>query len=702
MDAHHEGTTRFVRSPERMGEHAPLPFDAGNGARLPKVGDTIVECELVSELGHGTAGHVFLAQQVTLSYRPLVLKFMPRDEIEHLALARLQHTNIMPLYWATDLPDRSLRMLAMPYLAATNLHDLLDWMRQLPMAQWSGKIAWAKLHEDHEALPISVPLQTTNGEMTVPAPWEDFVAWLGVQLAEALAFAHRQDLVHLDLKPANIVLTPDGQPLILDFHVSQQPVPAGASKNAWLGGTPFYLSPEHAAGLRALSSGLAIPERIDGRSDIYGLGLILFEAFGGKRSMQGEGPADPSRLLIDNPKLSPSLADVVSRCLAPRPENRYQDAMMLADDLRRHLRRMPLRGVRNRSWSERWNKWRQRRPLVLPLLVAMAGLLLSLVWGVASVHQELAQQRQAAENAFLEGEEWLRRRQYEGAVQRFVTAQDYAQSVSRSDPLHQQIERRKRTAERLQLGEELQQTLRQLRFHAMFEAGPRRALHVLDAVSRKLWSGRVKLLDRSMGSLEMPQEQQIESDLQELVWLWSELQLRLAPNAAKDNVTREVDAILTHASRELRMAIERDGDRLRFKRDPEAAWEWCAKTRAALRNNDMKQAEADVLKAVDLDPLGDSPNLHLAVVLQRQKKDHEALAAIALCLGQRPDAEAFLVRGSIRRDLGQREGALQDWTIALEKNPTMAVAAAHRAELLREMGRFNEAAQEDERVRELQ
>jgi serine/threonine protein kinase len=696
-----EGTTRFVRSPERVGERA-APFETAHGTHLPHVGEMILDCELVSELGRGTAGHVFLAQQVSLSYRPLVLKFMPRDEIEHLSLARLQHTHIMPLYWAADLPDRNLRMLAMPYLAATNLHDLLEWMRQLPMNQWSGKLAWAKLHEDHEALPISVPLQTTNGEMTVPAPWEDFVAWIGVQVAEALAFAHRQELVHLDLKPANIVLTPDGQPIILDFHVSQQPVPAGASKNAWLGGTPLYLSPEHAAGLRALSHGQPVPERIDGRSDIFGLGLILFEAFGGKRSLGGEGPADPSRLRTDNPGLSPSLADVVERCLAPRPEDRYQDAMSLADDLRRHLRRMPLRGVRNRSWAERWNKWRQRRPLVLPLLVAVAGLLLSLVWGVASVQQERAQQRQAAENAFLDGEEWLRRRQYGEAVQRFVAAQEFAQAISTSDPLHQQIERRKRTAERLNLGEELQNALRQMRFHAMFDAAPRRGLHVLNAVCGKLWSHRGKMLDRSMGSLELTREQQIESDLQEFAWLWSELQLRLAPEDARAKMNQEVDTILTQSSRELRTAIERDGAVLRFRRAPASAWEWCAQARSALRRNDLAEAEADVRKAVDLEPLDDSANMHLAVVLQRQKKGQEGLTAIALCLGQRADAEAFFVRGTIRRDLGLKEGALQDWAVALEKNATLAVAAMSRVELLRELGRGDEAALEEERMRQLQ
>src|SRR5262249_29905878 len=95
------------------------------GAGLfPEVGESLEGCRLIAELGRGASGRAFLAQQMTLSDRPLVLKVTAGLRQEHLNLARLQHTHIMPLYWATKLHIENLYVLAMPYLARTTLSDL--------------------------------------------------------------------------------------------------------------------------------------------------------------------------------------------------------------------------------------------------------------------------------------------------------------------------------------------------------------------------------------------------------------------------------------------------------------------------------------------------------------------------------------------------------------------------------------------------
>src|SRR5262249_51348664 len=127
----------------------------------------------------------------------------------------------------------------------------------------------------------------------------------------------------------------------------------------------------------------------DGRTDIFSLGLVLYEALGGvlfssaplsSSSGRGKSRSSVSRdrefskpplscavsLERCNAKVSPGLSDLVRRCLARDPEGRYRDAGSLAADLRRHLNDLPLRGVPNRSVVERWRKWRRRRPLDLP------------------------------------------------------------------------------------------------------------------------------------------------------------------------------------------------------------------------------------------------------------------------------------------------------------------------------------------------
>ncbi len=109
--------------------------------------------------------------------------------------------------------------------------------------------------------------------------------------------------------------------------------------------------------------GQEIAEPVDYRADLYALGLLLREALGGPDAAQDAAAGRSWRRR--NPAVSVGLADIVQKCLAPRPSDRYRDAAALADDLRRHLANLPLREVPNRSLAERWRKWRRRRPTSL-------------------------------------------------------------------------------------------------------------------------------------------------------------------------------------------------------------------------------------------------------------------------------------------------------------------------------------------------
>src|ERR1041385_6936198 len=103
----------------------------------------------------------------------------------------------------------------------------------------------------------------------------EFALRIGQTLAEGLEFAHRRGLLHLDVKPSNILITPDGQPILLDLDVARQPVAAGTPAVPWFGGTPSYMSPEQRRAMEALWHHESIPLRVDERSDVYSLGMVL-------------------------------------------------------------------------------------------------------------------------------------------------------------------------------------------------------------------------------------------------------------------------------------------------------------------------------------------------------------------------------------------------------------------------------------------
>jgi tetratricopeptide (TPR) repeat protein len=170
--------------------------------------------------------------------------------------------------------------------------------------------------------------------------------------------------------------------MLLDFHLSRAPIEPDGPPPDWVGGTLAYMSPEQQEALTAVRGARRVLTRVDGRSDIYSLGLVLYEALGGPVPLLPDGETTPAeapwpRLDRSNPRVSIGLADVIHRCLSPAPAGRYPTAAELAADLRNHLASRPLRGVRNRSLAERWRKWRRRRPHALRLAALGLAVLLA-------------------------------------------------------------------------------------------------------------------------------------------------------------------------------------------------------------------------------------------------------------------------------------------------------------------------------------
>lgn len=156
---------------------------------------------------------------------------------------------------------------------------------------------------------------------------------LMIKICKAMAFAHKHQIIHRDLKPANILLTPDGEPKIADFGIAKLES-STMTKTGVILGTPSYMSPEQVTG-----------QTIDNRSDIFSLGIILYELVTGKRPFTGDNPttimyqivhSEPVQPAKLNPSLPGSLSGVMLKALEKDPQERYQ----VADDLARDLARL--------------------------------------------------------------------------------------------------------------------------------------------------------------------------------------------------------------------------------------------------------------------------------------------------------------------------------------------------------------------------
>lgn len=156
---------------------------------------------------------------------------------------------------------------------------------------------------------------------------------LATRIGNALSAAHAQGIVHRDIKTANVMVTRNGEVKVMDFGIARQQTDVTAPQTSAVLGTPTYLSPEQAQGLP-----------VDARSDIYSLGVVLYEMLTGHPPFTGdspvaiaykqvnEAPVPPSQV---NPDLPPQLDAVVMKALAKNPANRYQSADEMADDLER-------------------------------------------------------------------------------------------------------------------------------------------------------------------------------------------------------------------------------------------------------------------------------------------------------------------------------------------------------------------------------
>jgi WD40 repeat protein len=334
---------------------------------------------IVREVGRGGMGIVYEAEQLSLGRRvalkvlPFAATFDPRhlQRFKHEAQAagHLSHPHIVSVYAVGS--ERGVHFYAMQFIDGQTLAALIESARRqaapAPRAPAGAPTPPRAALSTEAAAPLSARA----------------AAELGVQAAEALDYAHEQGVVHRDVKPGNLLVDARGKLWVTDFGLARFQTDAGLTLTGDLVGTLRYMSPEQALGRHAI---------VDARTDVYGLGVTLYElltlrpAFDGRdrqvllRQIAADDPPAPRALTRAVPV---ELETIVLKAMAKEPAARYASAGELADDLRRFLEHRPIR-ARRPTLADRAAKWARRHQLLVTaaavfLVLAVLGLAAALV-----------------------------------------------------------------------------------------------------------------------------------------------------------------------------------------------------------------------------------------------------------------------------------------------------------------------------------
>lgn len=373
-------------SQEHHSKEAATPAQEELGGLRP--GQQIGEFRLVRRLGAGAFGQVFLAEQQALE-RVVALKISQSDSFEARTLARLEHEAIVRVYSEAYLTERRLRVIAMQYVPGTTLFEIIRALHATENGatddaahdEVGGKIAALLRRKSGEGAEGST-LCEKHDSRTIAR----IVCRIGAALADALAHAHRQGVLHRDIKPANILVNPDGKPFLTDFNLSSVVDKTDdAAARERCGGTLRYMAPEHLEAF--VGPTISTSAAVDERSDIYSLGLVLYELATGA-ILFPDVEADVSLVEMASRMaamrrsdrslrrplrgLHPAISAVIERCLRAQPCERYSSADELAT---------ALRGAAKLVSIDEQFRPRGRREPSLP--VAIAGIMLPHAIGVA-------------------------------------------------------------------------------------------------------------------------------------------------------------------------------------------------------------------------------------------------------------------------------------------------------------------------------
>ncbi len=660
---------------------APAAYDP-----FPETGDTFEGFEILTELGRGAMGRVFLARQSAPTERVVVLKIGRYLSSECRKLAKLQHPNVVPVYSFHASED--VQAVCMPYRGPLTLAHLVARLRSENLHTLDGKTLTTAINECREHRQPSVALGTsspapagtpadpaapTNAEQQSPdlfaglrgLAYVDAVLTIFRQMVEGLRAAHAERIVHCDLKPANVLIADDGTAQLIDFGIAydKSEIARGQLR---LGGTRPYMSPEQ------LHSIATAELAYDERSDLYAVGVMLYELLTGQlpfgESLPGTdgavrerelrfAPPPPAREL--NPGVPPAVAAIIAKCLAPDVADRYQSAAQLLEDLDRQIARRRLRYAPNPSGRELVAKWATRNRVLL----AVAGVLLAAGTGLGAF--ALRDSRQGAKISQLElvaaGEPFAA--DAEEAEFHFV--------IGDRDPVYRERAEAaaRRALDRFGAGADPEWYLRE-DFRAL---DPERASEY-----RQRAAGIMLLLANARASESTRTADAAKrAELLESAANWNRRAEQAHPAAEGCRAVWAQRGYLARLGGDP-VAAERLARRAEAL--PPSASDAVLEGRQHLTEGRVQQAHKAFKAATAADPKNMWAAFYLGVSYQMLNQPREAVAAYDICLSLRPGFfGAHFNRGQARLRCGQLPEAEEDFERALKGRPDWAAVHFERA-----------------------
>lgn len=345
LDAYDKSEDLMSRSAKEYVED--VAAEQGASAMPGRIGNF----RLIREIGRGGMAIAYLAEDEELG-REVALKILPpafgnsersvaRFRHEARAIASLLHPNIVPIHTVGE--DNGIHYIVMEYVKGVSLDHRLKELRNV--VDPAGRSTRTK----------STYLQST--------------VTLIAQVADALEHAHQHGIIHRDVKPANILIDQDGVPRLADFGIAKNLAEEGLTDPGSITGTCRYMSPEQAS---------AAGSSVDHRTDIFSLGVVLYESISLQLPFDGETPEQilsqviskrPRRVRSYNPTISRDLETICHKAIEKSPNERYQSAAHLAADLRCYVSGNPIL-ARPPSLMRRTKHVLRTRRHALTLLIA--------------------------------------------------------------------------------------------------------------------------------------------------------------------------------------------------------------------------------------------------------------------------------------------------------------------------------------------
>ena len=310
-----------------------------------QAGQQVDDFDLLLELGSGAFAVVFLARQQSMQ-RLVALKISAEAGPEPQILGQLDHDHIVRVFDRREDAATGRHLLYMQYIAGGALDAVVKAVRETAPEDRNGTLLIRVLDEALDSRGETRPVGSSVRESLAAMSWPDVVCWIGSRLAAALNYAQQRGVLHCDVKPANVLLTAEGVPKLADFNVSCNTNLAEDTATENFGGSLVYMSPEQLDACNPTHR--RTPADLDGRTDLFSLGVLLWELltgtkpfdqvpFRGNWGVTLTDMADQRRLGISPSALdqlptdcAPGLIQVLQKCLAGHPKNRWEDGAELA------------------------------------------------------------------------------------------------------------------------------------------------------------------------------------------------------------------------------------------------------------------------------------------------------------------------------------------------------------------------------------